>query len=133
MDRRKFLKVAGMTTLGSIAAGIVYPFLEAKWCHIVRTTITVPNLPTPFRGATIALLADVHHGPFVPLAYIRHVVSMTNDLQPDIVALVGDFVHRYDHYIAPAIEEMGKLQGAIGRFAVRGNHDNRDYHGLHNF
>ena len=122
-----------MTTVGSIAAGIVYPFLEAKWCRIVRRTITVPNLPAPFRGTTIALLADVHHGPFVPLAYIRHVVSMTNALKPDIVALVGDFVHRHDIYIAPGIDELGKLKGTLGRFAVRGNHDNQDYYGRRSF
>ena len=133
MDRRKFLKVAGLTTLGSIAAGMVYPFLEAKWCRVVRTTIALPNLLTPFRGTTVALLADVHHGPFVPLAYIRHVVSMTNALKPDIVALVGDFVHRHDTYIAPGIHELGKLKGTLGRFAVRGNHDNQDYYGRRSF
>src|SRR5277367_4575451 len=99
MDRRKFLKTATLTTLGTVAAGVVYPFLEAKWCRVVRRTIALRKLPSPFRGTTIALLADVHHGPFVPLAYIRHVVAMTNALKPDIVALVGDFVHRYDHYI----------------------------------
>jgi uncharacterized protein len=111
MDRRRFLKVAGLTTLGSVAAGLVYPFLEAKWCRVVQRTITLPNLPPPFRGTTVALLADVHHGPFVPLAYIRHVVAITNALKPDIVALVGDFVHRHDAYIAPAIDELGKLKG----------------------
>jgi predicted MPP superfamily phosphohydrolase len=133
MDRRKFLKATALTALGPATVGAVYPFLEAKWCRVVRQTIQLPNLPTPFRGTSLALLADVHHGPFVPLAYIRHVVSMTNSLRPDIVALVGDFVHRHDHYIAPAIEELGKLKGPLGRFAVRGNHDNRNYDGLHDF
>ena len=133
MDRRKFLRAAGLTALGSVGTGLVYPFLEAKWCRIVRQTISLPNLPTPFRGTTVALLADVHHGPFVPLAYIRHVVSMTNTLQPDIIALVGDFVHQHDRYIAPGIDVLGRLQGALGRFAVRGNHDNRNYHGIHSF
>jgi predicted MPP superfamily phosphohydrolase len=133
MDRRKFLKIAGLSTLGSVMTGAVYPFLEAKWCRVVRTTIALPNLPPPFRGTTIALLADVHHGPFVPLAYIKHVVAMTNALKPDIVTLVGDYVQRDDSYIAPAIDELGKLEGALGRFAVRGNHDNRDYHGMRGF
>jgi uncharacterized protein len=133
MDRRKFLKAAALTTVGSVAASMVYPFLEAKWCRVVRRTISLPNLPAPFRGTTMALLADVHHDPFVPLAYIRRIVSMTNNLRPDIVALAGDFVHRHDHYIAPGIEELGKLRADLGRFAVRGNHDNRNYHGAHNF
>jgi predicted MPP superfamily phosphohydrolase len=133
MNRRKFLKTVGMTALTASAAGLVYPFLEAKWCRVLRRTIVLPNLPQPFRGTTVALLADVHHGPFVPLAYIRHVVSMTNALKPDIVALVGDFVDREEDFIAPGINELGKLKAVLGRFAVRGNHDNRNYHGLRSF
>lgn len=126
MDRRKLLKKAG---LAALVAGVgIYPFLEAKWCRVVRRTLALPNLPPPFRGTKVALLADVHHGPFVPLAYVRHVVEMTNALKPDIVALAGDYVTRHHSYIAPGIEELGKLEAVLGRFAVRGNHDNRSYH-----
>jgi predicted MPP superfamily phosphohydrolase len=73
---------------------------------------------------TVALLADVHHGPFVPLSYIRHVVTMTSALRPDVVLLAGDYVHCSEAYAAPGIAELGKLRAALGRFAVRGNHDN---------
>ncbi len=124
MDRRKFLKRAGLAALGATAVGGVYPFLEAKWCRLVRLTIAVPNLAPPFRGATVALLADVHHGPYVPLAYIRHVVGMTNALEPDLVLLAGDYTDHSPADIGPGIAELGKLQARIGRFAVRGNHDN---------
>jgi uncharacterized protein len=134
MDRRKFLKRTGLAAVGSALAGAgVYPFLEAKWLRVVRRTITVPNLPPPFRGMTVALLADVHHGPFVPLAYVRHVVATTNALTPDIVALAGDYVHRHESYITPGINELGRLRATLGRFAVRGNHDNQNYHGSQNF
>jgi uncharacterized protein len=131
MDRRRLLKKIGLTALGSIAAcGTAYPFLEAKWCRLTRQTIVLPKLPPSFRGTTVALLADVHHGPFVPLAYIRQVVAMTNSLQPDLVVLAGDYVHRHESYIASGIEELGKLKAKLGRFAVRGNHDNRGYQTL---
>ena len=125
MDRRTFLKRARTIALGSLTSGaLIYPFLEAKWCRVVRQPITLPNLPAVFRGTTIALLADIHHGPFVPLAYIRHVVAMTNALKPDLVLLAGDYVHGHHSYITPGIEELGKLKATIGRYAVRGNHDN---------
>ena len=127
MDRRKFLKRAGLAALATTAVGGAYPLLEAKWCRLARTTITVPNLPAPFRGTTVALLADVHHGPFVPLAYIRQVVAMTNALRPDLVLLAGDYMHRSAEYIEPGIAALGKLEARIGRFAVRGNHDNRNF------
>ncbi len=127
MDRRKFLKRMALASVGAAAAGGGYTLLEAKWCRVVRRTVALPNLPPPFRGTTVALLADVHHGPFVPLDYIRHVVAMTNALRPDIVALAGDYVHHADHYIAPGIAELGNLKASMGRFAVRGNHDNRHF------
>jgi predicted MPP superfamily phosphohydrolase len=123
MDRRKFLKMAGMTALGSVTAAGVYPFLEAKWCRLLRQTITVPNLPPAFRGTTMALVSDVHHGPFVPLAYIQHVVELANSLDPDLVLLTGDYVSRHHRYIAPGIDVLGALKGRLGRFAVLGNHD----------
>jgi uncharacterized protein len=132
MDRRRFLKQASIAVLGSATSGaVVYPFLEAKWCRVVRQTIVLPNLREAFRGTRIVLMADIHHGPFVPLAYIRHVVSMANALKPDITLLAGDYVHGHHSYIAPGIHELGKLKATLGRFAVRGNHDNRSYHDSH--
>jgi predicted MPP superfamily phosphohydrolase len=134
VNRRTFLKRARAIALRSVAAGaVVYPFLEAKWCRVVRQTIVLPNLPATFRGIKLALMADIHHGPFVPLAYIRHVVSMANALKPDLALLAGDYVHRHHSYIAPGIEALGKLRAPLGRFAVRGNHDNHSYHDSHNY
>jgi uncharacterized protein len=71
MARGEFLKQMALASVGAAAAGGVYPFLEAKWCRVARRTIALPKLPPPSRGTTVALLVDVHHGPFVPLAYIR--------------------------------------------------------------
>ena len=99
----------------------------------MRQTIVLPNLPATFRGMKLALMADIHHGPFVPLAYIRHVVSMANALKPDLALLAGDDVHRHHSYIAPGIEALGKLKTPLGRFAVRGNHDNHSYLDSHNY
>ena len=58
---------------------------------------------------------------------------MTNALKPDVIALAGDYVHRYASFIAPGIEELGKLKAKLGRFAVRGNHDNWNYHAHEDF
>jgi uncharacterized protein len=123
MDRRKFFKIAGVTALGSVTAAGVYPFLEARWCRLARRTITLPNLPPAFRGMTLALVSDVHHGPFVPLTYVRHIVELANSLEPDLVLLAGDYVSQHPRYIAPGIEALGKIKARLGRFAVLGNHD----------
>ncbi|ODU00590.1 MAG: hypothetical protein ABS79_03060 [Planctomycetes bacterium SCN 63-9] len=101
--------------------------MEAKWCRVTPQTVVLPRLPNAFDGTTIALLADIHHGQYVPLAYIRRVVEMTNALRPDIVVLAGDLVDRDAAYIEPGVAALAKLEGKLGRFAVLGNHDNRGY------
>ena len=123
MDRRKFFKISGITALGSVTAAGVYPFLEAKWCRLAHHTITLPNLQPRFHGMTLVLISDVHHGPFVPLTYVRDIVEATNSLKPDMVLLTGDFVARHRCYIEPGIAVLGKLEASLGRFAVLGNHD----------
>jgi predicted MPP superfamily phosphohydrolase len=123
MNRRKWIKRAA---IGSVLGGITYPFLEAKWCRIRRATVTLPNLGQPFEGTTVALVTDVHHGPFVSRGYIRSIVEMTNALKPDIILLGGDYCYRGPKYIAPAIEELSRLEAPMGRFAVLGNHDHWD-------
>jgi uncharacterized protein len=122
-DRRKFFKRAGIAALGAAGVGTAYPMLEAKWCRLVRQSIALPKLPASFRGLTVAFLADLHHGPFTPLAYIRHVVAMTNSLKPDLIVLGGDYVSRSPRYIAPVCEAVRRLEAPLGRFAVLGNHD----------
>ena len=123
MTRRQLIKRAAATT---VVAGGIYPFLEAKWVRLTRQVVAIPQLPAAFDGTTVAYLSDVHHGPFVPRAYVRSVVAMTNSLRPDLVLLGGDYTHHGNRYVAPAHEDLSKLTGRLGRFAVLGNHDRWD-------
>jgi uncharacterized protein len=123
VNRRKLLKWSAAAAVGSAIGGVAYPLLGAKWCRVTRVTLPVPNLPGPFAGAIVAFLADIHHGPFVPLSYVRRVVAMTNALAPDLVLLGGDYVSKHRRYIAPCVAELGALRARLGRFAVLGNHD----------
>ena len=123
MNRRRWIK---RLAIGSVVLGGIYPFLEAKWCRVRRERVGLPNLPRAFEGTTVALLTDVHHGPFVPRGYVRSIVEATNALKPDLVLLGGDYCHDGARYIAPVLEDLGKLEARIGRFAVLGNHDHWD-------
>jgi len=122
MTRRNFLKYTSLTALGG-ALGVAYGLMEAKWLGVNRVTLTIPNLPSPFKGKTLAFLSDLHHGPYVPLAYVRHAVKMTNALKPDLIALGGDYPHHGIEFIAPCVGELGRLRAPLGVYAVLGNHD----------
>ena len=123
MNRRRWIR---RVAIGSVIVGGAYPFLEAKWCRVRRSTVTLPNLPRSFEGTTVAFVSDVHHGPFVPRGYVRSIVERTNALKPDLVLLGGDYCHHGPEFIAPVLEELGKLKAPMGRFAVLGNHDHWD-------
>lgn len=121
LSRRALLKKAATwTALGALGC---WPFLEAKWCRVRPVTVSFPRLPRAFDGLRVAFLSDIHHGPFVPLAYVRRVVEMTNFLEPDLICLGGDYVHHSAEYIAPSLRCLGKLRARLGVHAVLGNHD----------
>ncbi len=105
LTRRQFLR-RGVHSCTALAVGLpVYARLEAAWCRVRRTTVTVPKLPAEFKARTIALLTDIHHGPYVSLDYVRRVVRMTNQLNPYAICLCG---------VGDLWEDKQDLQAALG-------------------
>ncbi len=93
--------------------------------EVTEHRIGLTNLPESFRGLRVVQLTDIHHGLYFPAAALSLAVELTNKLEPDIIALTGDFVTRSRNYIEPAAEMLGALRAREGVFAVLGNHDFR--------
>jgi len=125
VNRRTFLRWGLGTTAGLALGGIGYGRFEAGRIRITRHSVTVPRLPAPFAGKSLALLSDPHHGPFNSLELIREAIDRTNALHPDLIAIAGDFIDGKDAhlYIRPALEMFGRLRAPLGVYAVPGNHD----------
>jgi predicted MPP superfamily phosphohydrolase len=129
ISRRTFIRRAvqsgfGLTGVTGLAAG--YGFREAAHIRVTRHTVAMPNLPPAFVGKTVAVLTDLHHGPFVGIDFIRAAVRLTNSLTPDVIALVGDYAHKGDEahkQLPPCLEALSALTAPLGVFAVPGNHD----------
>ena len=127
IDRRTFLKrirQTGQVVLGGAALTTAYGFYEASQIRVRRATVPVPNLPDAFAGKTVAVIADLHHGPLVGLDFIRKAVGLTNSLSPDLIALVGDYAHKgskTDVQLPPCLSCV-RTPGPLV-FAVPGNHD----------
>jgi len=132
LTRRKFLRrslqgAGALAGLGALTAG--YGFWEASQIRVRRQTVSVANLPAPFVGKTVAVLADFHHGPLVGLDFIRRAVGIAQSLAADAYALVGDFAHQGTHtaeQLPPCFEVLSALSAPLGVFAVPGNHDMQD-------
>lgn len=90
---------------------------------VEHTPIYLARLPRAFEGFRIVHLSDVHHGPFTSVKQIERAVETANSLQPDMIALTGDYVSKERAYAAPCAEMLGMLEARFGVFAVLGNHD----------
>ncbi len=128
MNRRIFLKAALASVVPGLGCGIAYGLFESGWVQVTRPTITLPHLPKEFDGTTVALLTDIHHGPFTSLDYVNAVVRTTLALRPDLIVLGGDYSLKEEKYIRPCFHAMAALDAPLGVFGVLGNHDY--WHGL---
>ena len=90
-----------------------------------RERIWLDALPSVFNGLRIVQISDIHHGLFLPSGMLEQAVRQANRLNPDIVALTGDFVTYSRANIGPAAEILRHLRARYGVFAVLGNHDFR--------
>jgi uncharacterized protein len=96
---------------------------EARVVEVTHPLIHIPGLPPAFDGLRLALLTDIHRGPFMSRKRVGRLVKLTNDQQPDVIALTGDYAHRNKRYIPSVWAELAALRAPLGVYAVLGNHD----------
>ncbi len=121
MNRRAFLKTAAVVTVGGAAGGFWSSFIEPRWLDTTYTQVPMVNLPLKFRGFRIALLTDIHLGPFVTRSWVENAVTLINSMKIDLVVLGGDFVIHSASYIEPCMRILAGLTPPS--CAVLGNHD----------
>jgi len=125
LSRRRFLAgSAGMLIPGiyGVAAYGVYGTLDdldVSKEHV----IPIPHLPPSLEGLTIVQLSDLHVGPYIRERELRHLVSLTNQLRPDLVVITGDILDRSLASLPETVRGLAGIQAELGVFAVLGNHD----------
>lgn len=109
----------------------------AVWAFFIEPNRLVTRYETlqidqwPYKGSAlkIALLSDLHAGSaFINEAKLRTIVERTNQLNPDLILMAGDFVaggrdngERLEpETFAPILKN---LHAPLGVYAVLGNHD----------
>ncbi|HKO99904.1 MAG TPA: metallophosphoesterase [Pyrinomonadaceae bacterium] len=85
--------------------------------------IFLRRLPAALDGFRIVQLSDIHLSRFTSSQQIERAVQTATNLQPDIIALTGDYISKERQYAAPCAELLGKLRARHGVYAVLGNHD----------
>jgi len=128
ISRRKFLKYTASGVLGVGLTGIGGAAwatrIEPLALDVTSITIPLPNLDPRFDGLTIAHISDLHLGGWMTRERMWSVVEQVNALEPDVIAITGDFVTNiWEHTPADIVETVGALQAREAKIAVLGNHD----------
>lgn len=89
--------------------------------HLIIATEHDISLPLK-KPLTIAVLSDLHVGPYKKAAFVERAVAETNRHFPDLVLLTGDFVMDGRGSLED-LRPLAKLHAPLGVFAVLGNHD----------
>lgn len=96
---------------------------EANTIEIEEVTIRLKRLPKNLDRLRIVHLSDIHHSPLTNLDHIKRAIEISNNLEPDMFILTGDYVSHESEYIEPVAEVLGELKSLYGTFACLGNHD----------
>ncbi len=136
----KYLVILLLFFIASIIAWSL--FVEPNLLVVRSYELNIPNWPSTLNGIKIAVVTDMHVGSsFIGLDKVEQIIRMTNDVEPDLTLMLGDFVaHRgahpaksaasgnsiqWDCIIKPSafIYKLSGLKARLGVFAILGNHD----------
>lgn len=111
----------------TLVAGVVSAarsaFAEPYQLIVERHQVRLARLPRELNKLRVVQLSDIHHSPFTGREQVERAVEAANALEPDLIALTGDYVSHEREYAAPCAEMMGRLRARYGVYAVLGNHD----------
>ena len=124
-ERRVFLartaavsSLLGAGTVGAIGVRYARVHIETP-----EVAVKLSKLPKALSGFRIAVLSDIHLGPTLRGDFARRVVSLTNAMKPDLIALLGDIVDGPVSMLKDEVKPLGGLQARHGVAFVTGNHE----------
>jgi uncharacterized protein len=101
-------------------------WLRAGRFRMREEEVQVAGLPAELDGFTVAQLTDLHAGPFLGEGDLAEVVAAVNALEPEVIAITGDFVAHHWSEAELIRTDLAGLQAKHGVYAVFGNHDYKD-------
>ena len=127
---KKRVRVA-LATIPLLIAGFFFwgILIEPNRLVTRQETIAINTWPKDFDGVKIAVLSDLHVGSWgVDDEKLRLIIRRTNDLQPDMIVILGDYMSSNGTFrkrVEPEVfgPVLRDLRAPLGVYSVLGNHD----------
>ncbi|NJR57941.1 MAG: metallophosphoesterase [Cyanobacteria bacterium CRU_2_1] len=121
----KTILIGTIATMLLLAGGFGYAYwIEPVWIDIHSVPITLPRLKPEFQNYRIVQISDIHADEWMTTERLTAIVNRINQLQPDLVAITGDFVTGTPALYANILTTaLGQLAPRDLTVAVLGNHD----------
>lgn len=96
---------------------------------VEKLTVAIADLPLSLEGTKLVQLSDLHYdGLRISAQMLASAIAATNEAEPDLIVLTGDYVTDDPTPIHQLILRLKHLQSNRGIYAVLGNHDNHNSH-----
>ncbi len=123
--RRRPVLVAAIVIFAIAAWGF---WIEPRHLVVHEQAIRLPAWPAALEGLRVVAISDLHiGGPHMHLGRLAEIVARANELHPDVIALLGDYladeVPTPDSDVMQSAPVLAALHAPLGVFAVLGNHD----------
>lgn len=91
---------------------------------ISNLPIQLSKLPSDFDNFRIVQISDFHFGSWFDKSALLHVVEVVNLLEPDLIAITGDFIsYNPSVHAQTLMNALSQLHAEEAIVAVLGNHD----------
>lgn len=126
INSKKLFAIIGSTIMVLVIVMSTYGVMHAQDLKKTVYEVNVDKDGGKIQKLNIVLLADLHLGYNVGVRQVERIVSMVNEMQPDIVCIAGDiFDNDYDALDDPERlkQLLRSIQTKYGVYACYGNHD----------
>lgn len=119
-DTARLKKVNLITFIFSLLVAF-YGFYEAnKVPNVVSYDISSDKIK---QDTKLVMLSDLHINIDTPPAAIKKIVNKVNELNPDVIVLVGDMIDNMPNQLNEQMDELAKLKASQGIYFSLGNHE----------
>ena len=111
------------TLFGLAILASVYGIINGARIRVKRITVKLPHVPRSWRGRVAALVTDTHLGHVRAYGFMRRVVTLLQQLGPDVVFIAGDLYDGTKADLDWLVAPWKELSTPLGAYFVTGNHE----------